>query len=260
MDFDDAELGSSIETFGGLQPTDTRRLGDASIDRRGLLRAGGCGIALLLGGQLLRKPLGSVVEALAPRSISTAASVEVQMFQTAASLENLTIAAYGSASEQAFVQGDAVMARFVETTLQQHAEHAAVFNDHAEMLGGERQDSPNPRYSEFVERSLPTIGDLPAFVVLAGFLEQVVTHTYLSNLTVLRDPTRRIVMASVMGVESQHLAMLRTFGALVAADAAELVAIPTDPWRLPPTIGAAALPQALEVPHFVSPPAEGAVR
>ena len=63
-----------------------------------------------------------------------------------------------------------------------------------------------------------------------------------------------------MGVESQHLAVLRVFGALIAAGVPELVAIPTDVAALPMAVGSVAFPLALELPNFASGPAEGAVR
>ncbi len=231
-----------------------------AIERRRLLKAGGFGLAVLVSTRLLRSPLGSVVDAMASRPLAIAPNVEVQVFQTAASLENLAIAAYASALELPFVQGDATILQFVETTLQQHTEHAALFNDQAEGLGGERQNAVNPRYSQLVETSVPTMADAAAVVGLAAHLEEVVTDTYLANLTMLPDAAMRMSMASVMCVESQHLATLRAFGALLAAGVPELVAIPTDLVALPAAIGTVAFPLALEVPNLVSPPAEGAVR
>ena len=115
-----------------------------AIERRRLLKAGGFGLTVLVSARLLRSPLGSVVDAMASRPLAIAPNVEVQVFQTAASLENLAIAAYASALELPFVQGDATILQFVETTLQQHTEHAALFNDQAEGLGGERPERREP--------------------------------------------------------------------------------------------------------------------
>ena len=50
---------------------------------------------------------------------------------------------------------------------------------------------------------------------LAATLEQVATETYLSDLAQFRSKKAKAVMASVMGVESQHLAVLRAVGALL---------------------------------------------
>ena len=123
-----------------------------------------------------------------------------------------------------------------------------------------RQEAPHPRYSQIVDASLPTLADAAGVVALAATLEEAATDTYIYNLAVLRDPTMRTLMARVMGVESQHLAVLQTFGALIAAGVPELVAIPTDVSALPMAIGSAAFPHALEITNFASFPAEGAVR
>ena len=67
-------------------------------------------------------------------------------------------------------------------------------------------------------------------------------------------------MASVMGVESQHLAMLRAVGALLARRADDLIAIPVDVAALPAAAGSVAFPEAFEGITMASPPQEGAVQ
>ncbi len=69
----------------------------------------------------------------------------------------------------------------------------------------------------------------------------------------------RILMASVMGVESQHLATLRAVGALLEGGAPQLIAIPTDVAALPAAAGSVAFPKAFEEPNMASPPEEGPV-
>ena len=68
---------------------------------------------------------------------TTAASVEVQILQTAASLENVVVATYASALELPFVRNHAPLRQFVETTMQHHVEHGEAFNTRAEARGGE---------------------------------------------------------------------------------------------------------------------------
>ena len=45
-------------------------------------------------------------------------------------------------------------------------------------------------------------------MTLAATLEQVATETYLATSTMFTDKTSKALMASVMGVECQHLATL----------------------------------------------------
>ena len=66
---------------------------------------------------------------------------------------------------------------------------------------------------------------------LAATLEQVATDTYLAALPLLTDTRTKALMASVMGVEAQHLAILRTITALFDAGASDLIVIPADAGR-----------------------------
>jgi hypothetical protein len=229
-----------------------------SIERRQLLKAGGLGLATLACGGLLHTPFGSAFAALA-RRLPSAQPLEIQMFQTAASLENLAVAAYAKALELPAIHQNPVLERFVVTTIEQHAEHGEQFNHHAEGLGGTRQDALNPRYTEIVLEAMPETSSAVAAVQLAATLEEAMTDTYLANLTLSRHAPTRALMASVMGVESQHLAVLRVFGGLISEGHPELVAIPTDPSALPFGALSVAFPQPFEGSNLASPPAEGAV-
>ena len=107
---------------------------------------------------------------------------------------------------------------------------------------------------------MPGVRDAAALVDLAATLEEAAGDTYLANVVRLDDPAARALMASVMGVEAQHLAVLRTVAALFAAGAPDLVAAPTDVSRLPAVVGSVAAPDPFEAPDHASPPEEGAVR
>lgn len=250
------EIGRSTATQG----PDVDRFRHASIERRRLLKAGGFGLAILASSGLLRTPLGTVVAAIVRRPLSMQSGVEVQIFQTAASLENVAVGTYAAALELPFVRDNAVLLQFAETTMTQHTEHGAAFNAQATHLGGARQDALNPKYSQAILAAMPTMSRAADMVKLAATLEEVATDTYLANLTLLPDAAMRTLMASVMGVESQHLATLRAVGALIAAGVPELVAIPTDLAALPAAAGSVAFAQPFEAPNLASPPAEGAVR
>jgi hypothetical protein len=239
-----------MSVHGGEQ-----RLGP--IDRRQLLKAGGLGLAMVASGGRLHKPFGSAFAAFV-RRLPSAQDLEIQMFQTAASLENLAVAAYTRALELPAIQRNPGLQQFVVTTIAQHADHGEQFNNHAEGLGGGRQDALNPRHSEIVA-AMPATSDAAAALGLAATLEEAMTDTYLANLTVTRHAPTRALMASVMGVEAQHLAVLRVFGGLISEGRPELVAIPTDPSALPTGALSVAFPHPFEGPNLASPPAEGAV-
>ncbi len=231
-----------------------------NTERRRLLRNGGLGVGAMIGRGLLGTAFGSAIVGIVAKPAAAQDDVSVQIFQTAASLENLAVATYGAALQLPFFGDNAVVQTFAETTMQQHSEHGAAFNAQARDLGGEEQTGTNPKYTPVVEEMKPGLTDYAKVVELASTLEEVAQDTYLANLALLPTGETRQLMASVMAVETQHLATLRAVGALLAGGAPELIAIPTDVAALPAAAGSVAFPEPFEVPNLASPPEEGAVR
>lgn len=229
-------------------------------DRRALLRNGGLGIGALAGRGLLGTAFGSaVVGILAQPVAAQGGDISASIFQTAASLENLAVDTYGAALGLPFFDQNQVVVTFAERTMQDHAEHSEAFNAQAAALGAEKQMGTNPKYTPIVEEAAGGLTDYAAVVELAATLEEVAQDTYLANLTRLPAGEERKLMASIMAVETQHLATLRAVGALLAADAADLIAIPTDVSALPAAAGSVAFPEPFEEPNLASPPEEGAL-
>ncbi len=90
---------------------------------------------------------------------------------------------------------------------------------------------------------MPTLTGPLEVVVLAAALEKVATDTYLMDLQLFEDKTAMALMGSVMGVEAQHLAVLRAVQALLEAELPDLIAIPTDLAALPAAAGSASFPE-----------------
>ncbi len=239
-----------------LDPEDAARVTEGrgelveSLSSRGLAAkgalAGGAG-ALLLG--MLATPAAADE------------AVDVQILQTASSLELLAVATYGAALKLPFIKnGNDVVVEFAKTTRKQHNDHRKAFQAQTRKLGGKKQTEPNPKYVPVVEQAKPGLTDPLAVVNLAATLEEVATETYLANLALLSDKRTKALMASVMAVETQHLGTLRAVRALLEANMPDLIAIPTDVAALPAAAGSAASPDAVEDTDKASPPEEGAVQ
>jgi hypothetical protein len=223
-----------------------RDLGLAPGIRRGLL-AGGFG-ALLAG-------------ILAAPASAEDGDVDVQILQTASSLEVLAVATYGAALDLPFIKdGNSVVVKFAQTTRMQHDEHRKAFQAQTKALGGKKQTKPNPKYAPVVEQMKPSLQGPMDVVNLAATLEQVATETYLKDLGLFtnKGAKSKQVMASVMGVETQHLATLRAVRALLAGGAADLITLPPDITQLPAAAGSVAFPTAFQGTEMASPPEEGA--
>lgn len=222
--------------------------------RRNLVRS------LSGGGLLASLGLGGLLTGLLASPASADESLDVQILQTASSLEILAVATYGAALTLPFIKdGNKVVVAFAQTTMKQHDEHGKAFQAQTKALGGKVQDQPNPKYAPVVEQAKPTLKTPADVVKLAATLEQVARDTYLADLSMFTDTKSKEVMASVMGVETQHLATLRAVGALLGA-APEAIAIPVDPNKLPKVAGSVAFPQDIPTPEMPSPPEEGAVK
>jgi hypothetical protein len=199
-------------------------------------------------------------------------ALDVQILQTASSLEQLVVDTYNAVLTMdvggiGAMPGTAghVLRTFATTTVTQHDEHKRAFQSRTTSLGGQEQADPHPRFQGVVDRTLPTLRTPADVVDFAATLEKVATDTYLLNLAMLEDGESREVMASVMGVEAQHLAGLRLMGALLEADAAPLIKIPIadEVDDLPAEVGRVAFPDALArvgSPDLIADPASGAVR
>jgi hypothetical protein len=237
----------------GERSTDATRLDDFDSSRTSLITR----LSLALGGAL---GFGVVSGAFAKPAAAADGDIDVMILQTAVSLELLAVATYGAALTLPFIaDGNPVVKKFAETTMMQHSEHRAAFSAQTKALGGTDQTMTNPKYTPVVEQAKPTLKTPADVVKLAATLEEVATDTYLADLNMFTDTKSRMLMASVMGVECQHLATLRAVGALLGA-APELIAIPTDVAKLPKAAGSVAFPAAFEEPNLASPPEEGAVK
>lgn len=206
---------------------------------------------------------GTALATLVARPASAAEPIDVQMLQTASSLEVLAIATYAAALTLPFIaDGNAVVKAFAETTMKQHDEHRAAFQAMTKALGGTVQETANPKYGPIVESAKATLKTPIDVVKLAATLEQVATETYLADLAMFTDTKARTLTASVMGVECQHLATLRAVGALLDGGAPDLIKIPlgADVAKLPAAAGSVAFPDAFEGVTMASPAEEGAVK
>jgi len=259
---DARQMNEELRDVGAARagrPVDVDEAEAYALGRRKLLKAGGLGMGVLASSGLLATGWGQRVAAIVQAPAQAGVPVDIQIFQTASSLENLAVATYGAALQLPFIQENAVVKTFAETTMRQHAEHGAAFNAQTVSLGGARQDGTNPKYTPIVEAAKPTLTDAVAVAKLAATLEEVAADTYLANLSLLSDGNKRLLMGSVLGVETQHLATLRAVIALIEGGAPQLVAIPTDLAALPAAAGSVSFPAPFEEPQMASPPEEGAL-
>lgn len=165
---------------------------------------------------------------------------DVQILQTAASIENLTATTYEITAGLPFMEGaPALVTSFLARTRDAHREHARQLNAAATRLGGKPQPGPNPGLKADIDgrtRGLRTPGDV---IDLLLRLEVIATQTYLANTTALADVEGRKLVASVLGVTAQYVAALNLMKALLPTG--ELLVPPPALSRLPAAAALAGL-------------------
>lgn len=222
---------------GGALP-DAEQRAAYNCNRRTLLARLGLGGGALATRGMVAGGLGGALVAILGKPALAQAPLDVQMLNTASSLENLAVATYQAALSLPFIaNGNKVVVAFAQTTMKQHNEHSAAFNAQAKTLGGKEQTAPNSKFGPVVEQAKPTLKTPLDVVRLAAVLEEVAADTYLTNLTQFGDTKSKEIMGSVLGVEVQHLAILKAVEALLAANAPQFIAIPTNLATLPAAAG-----------------------
>ena len=221
------------------------------------------------GGILAATGFAAALAAVASTPAYASSATDIQILQTAASIENLAINTYTTALTLPYIGGSSangVVKAFVTTTLSQHRQHDKAFGSALKALGGAAQNSPDPKYVPIVNSAVAAItkdsttAGLMAVVDLAMTLENVAAETYVNNCSMLSDSNAKAIMASIMGVEAQHVAVLSAVKALLAANAPQLIALsPTVVNSLPAAAGSVGFPNAFYPISSASPASEGAV-
>lgn len=265
------ELGQEARAHGEVE---TIEVGRVYADRReGITRAlagaGGLVAATGIGAALL----GMFATPAFASTGSTAS--DIMILQTAASIEVLAIKTYTTALTLPYIGGSSankVVTAFCKETRAQHQAHLAAFNQATTSLGGAAQNSPDPAFVPTVDAAVKSLSGLSttkailAVVGLAKTLENVAVETYTNDVRYLSNAVPKKLMASVMGVEAQHVAVLLAVEALVKGGDAKLIAIPStaagvaaNDTALPAAAGSVGFPNAFYPTTQAAPSTQGAV-
>jgi Ferritin-like domain len=256
------DAGQERRARAEIDPEEARQSAVAHQDR---IRTG-----LAAGGALAAGAFGATLLGLTASAAFADTPTDIQMLQTSAAIENLAVSTYKTALTLPYIGGSSandVVKAFAQTTMAQHAQHGQAFNSAAQTLGGKAQTSPDPKYVPIVNSAVTSIAkDSPsagalAVVELAMTLENVAAETYVNNCSMYSDANAKKITASIMGVEAQHVATLMAVKTLLAAGAAQLIALsPTVVDGLPAAAGSIGFPNSFYPTSSASPASEGAVQ
>jgi hypothetical protein len=224
----------------------------------------------LAGATLLSAAGGGLLLGLLASPAAAQQSGDAQMLQTAASIEVLAVNTYGTAESLPYIGGSSanpVVAKFVSVTRGQHQQHLAAFNAALAKMGAKKQTKPDPAFVPVVNKAVAGLGGASAaqgaagVVALALELENVAAETYVNDVPNLSSNSHRALMASIMGIEAQHVAVLRAVQALLSAGAPQLITLsPTNVASLPAAAGSVGFPNAFYPTNSAAPANQGAVK
>ncbi|MGH3733921.1 MAG: ferritin-like domain-containing protein [Acidimicrobiales bacterium] len=201
---------------------------------------------------------------------SAASSKEVQLLQTAASIENLAVATYKTALTLPYIGGSSangVVKKFAQVTMSQHMQHADAFNAALRAMSAAPQNKPDPAFVPVVNKAVASLKGVSAaagtlgVVGLAIELENIAAETYVNDTTQSDSNTHRALFASVMGVEAQHVTVLLAVQALLKGGAPQLISLaPGTAAKLPAAAGSVGFPNAFYKINSAAPASQGAVK
>ncbi len=265
------EHGQEARSHGGVEPVDINHVRTNRWDSLSGMIAGA-------GGLVAASGIGAALLGIfaAPAYAAGTTSMDIEVLQTAASIEVLAVGTYKEALTLPYIGGSSanpVVTAFAKETMKQHSDHLAAFNQAATALGGKAQNSPDPAYVPTVSKAVASLSGMStaaatlAVVNLATTLENVAAETYTKDMVLLSDMHSKQVMASVMGVEAQHVAVLVSVAALLKAGDAKLIALPTtlpaivaNDTALPAAAGSVGFPNAFYPTSSAAPASQGAVK
>jgi hypothetical protein len=226
--------------------------------------------ASLAGTALLGAAGGAVLVGALASSAAASSSSDVQILQTAASIENLAVSTYKTALTLPYIGGSSanpVVTKFAQVTMGQHAQHADAFNAAVKSLGGKVQHKPDPVFVPVVSKAVAGLGSAtPAqgalgVVALALELENIAAETYVKDTVLAKNTKNKALLASIMGIEAQHVSVLLAVQALLMAGAPQLISLaPGNAAMLPAAAGSVGFPNAFYKTDSAAPAGQGAVK
>jgi rubrerythrin len=222
------------------------------------------------GGGLLAAAGGGLLVGMLASPAFASSSPDVQMLQTAASIEVLAVNTYTTALTLPYIGGSAanpVVSKFVTVTKGQHAQHLQAFNAALKKMGAKTQNKPDPAFVPVVNKAVAGLSGATAaqgsagVVALALELENAAAETYVNDVANLKSSTNKALFASIMGIEAQHASVLLAVQALLTAGAPQLITLsPTNVASLPAAAGSVGFPNAFYPTSSAAPATQGAVK
>ena len=215
------------------------------------------------GGILAAAGIGSALQAVFASPAFAASATDVQILQTASSIEVLAVGTYKTALTLPFIGGSSanpVVKAFATMTMQQHQQHLQAFNGAITGLGGKAQTNPDPALQKVVATAVPGLTSPDRWWPWPSSSSRAQPRPTWPTSQPCRDANAKKLTASIMGVEAQHASILLAVQALLNANAPQLITLaPGNVANLPAAAGSVGFPMAFFPTDQARPATEGAL-
>lgn len=220
MRLQDQALTRMVEA-GDLSADQADELVTGGLGRRRLFTLGGLAVAssavfAACGGSKKAAPrrthtFNTTTTTTTGDTSTGSAQDDVTILRTASSLEHLAVAAYQSALATNLITDPALKAA-AQAFQGQHAQHATAFETATTQAGGQPFTTANPVVkAQLVDPAVAKLKTEVDVVTLAYQVEQSASQTYQSAIGTFSKSVYNKTVASVLGVESRHVALLGLF-------------------------------------------------
>jgi rubrerythrin len=182
------------------------------LGRRRFLTFGGIAVAtsaVFAACGTSSKTTSASTSTTAPPTTATGSPVtDIAALRTASSLEILAVQTYQRAIASNIIT-TATVGAVAKNFMEQHQQHADAFESATTKAGGQPFTQANPVVSaQVIDPALATVKTENDVVALAYNLESVASQTYQNAIGLMSKATYNSALASVLGVESRHQALL----------------------------------------------------
>ena len=182
------------------------------LGRRRFLTFGGVAVAtsavFAACGTSSKNTSASTSSTAPPPTASGSPVSDIAALRTASSLEALAVQTYQKALASGLLTTATVVA-VAQNFMEQHQQHASAFESATTKAGGQAFTQPNPVVSaQLIDPALSQVKTENDVVALAYMLESAASQTYQSAIGVMSKASYNSALASVLGVESRHQALL----------------------------------------------------
>lgn len=187
------------------------------------------------------------------------ASPDVQILQTATSVDNAAVEAYDAALQLAVIGGPDAhpgVNGLFRAARAHHADHVLAYDDALDRLGAPAPGAANAAVAALFR---PAGSALRAVAEAMLAVESVAAQTFQLAVGLLEDGHARSVAAAVAGTEFQHVAALAVLREVAGGDDLELFTLGDGAGAdFPEALASVAFPDAFTTTDEARPPGEGA--